>query len=100
MADVDALSTTDPQPANERLVHVAEQQIPRLSPPDRIEERRAATFHPPRYRVEKQLGNGRRDVRAEHIDRADGCHLRRPARPRAVPTSPWPHRIAAPSAGQ
>src|SRR6266487_3843749 len=77
MADIDALGTPDPQPGGQRLVHVAEQQVPRLSPPDRIEQRRAAAFHPPRHRVEKQLGNGRRNVRAEHIDRADGRHLRR-----------------------
>ena len=67
----------DPQAAGQRLVHVAEQQVPRLSLPDGVEQRLAATFHPLRYRVEEQLRDVRRDVRAQHVDRADGRHLRR-----------------------
>jgi len=77
MADVDALAAANSQSTGERLVHVAEQDVPRLRPPDRIEQRRTAPFHPLGDRVEEQLGNVRRYVRTENVDLADGSHLGR-----------------------
>src|SRR5450432_3717282 len=58
MADIDAFAAADPQPAGQRLVHVPEQDVPRLRAPDRIEQRLAAPLHPLGDCVEEQFGNG------------------------------------------
>ena len=63
--------------ADQRLVHVAEQHVARLGPPDRVQQRRAAALEPRGHRVVRQLRQRRRDVAAQHVDR------RRPP-------PPWP----------
>src|SRR5215469_17495396 len=68
VANVDALGRADPDPALQWLVHVTEQDVPGLSPRDQLKQRLAPPFHPPGHRVVKELGHGRRDVSAEHVD--------------------------------
>jgi hypothetical protein len=75
MAHVDALGTTNPDPALQRLVDVAEQRVPRPCFPDRGQQRIAPPLHPPGHGVIQQLGHGRRDMRAEHVDGADRLDL-------------------------
>src|ERR1035437_10587437 len=77
MADIDAFRAADPQSPGERLVHVSEQHVPRLRPPDRVEQRLAAAVHPLGDRVEEQFVDGGRGVRASDCDLADGAHLGR-----------------------
>ena len=60
---------------HQRLVHVAEQQVPRLRPAHRVEQGLAAALHPLGHGVEQQLGHLRRDVGAQHVDRADRLDL-------------------------
>ena len=78
VADVDALGAADPDPAGQRLVHVAEQRVAGLGPPDRVQQRRRCPApSAPGDRVVQQLGHGRRDVGAQHVDRPDRRHLGR-----------------------
>src|SRR5215469_5070985 len=77
VADVDALGRADPDAALERLVHVAEQDVPGLRRSDQIEQGFAPPFHPPGHCVVEELGHGWRDVSAEHVDVAYCGNLRR-----------------------
>ena len=77
VTNVDALGNADPDLPDERLMHMAKQDIPRLCSPYRREQRLAAPFHPPRHRVEEQLRHSRRDMRTEHVDRSDRLDLGR-----------------------
>src|SRR5215472_2361389 len=61
VADVDALRVADRQLADERLVHVAEEKVTRLSQVHGLQQRLAPALHPLRYRVEEQLGHIGRD---------------------------------------
>src|SRR5580698_583753 len=77
VAHVDALGHPDPNSALQRLVHVAEQHVPRLGPLDRGQQGLAPPLHPAGHRVVEQIRHGRRNVRAEHVDLADSLHLGR-----------------------
>src|SRR4051794_35026951 len=68
--DVDALAAPDPGTADERVVHVPEQHGLRLGGADRLEQRLTPPLHPPSGDVVQQLRDGRRDVRAQHVDGA------------------------------
>src|SRR5215207_1573454 len=58
VADVDALGPPDPHAVLQRLVHVAEQRVPRLGVTDRVQSGLAADLEPPRHGVVAQLGDG------------------------------------------
>src|SRR6266481_9901865 len=72
MADVNALGHPDADPALQRLMHVAEQNIAWLSLLDRLQQRLAPPLHPPRHCVVQQVRDGGWDVGAEHVNLADG----------------------------
>src|ERR1700729_1251146 len=75
MPDVDALGAADPDPALQRLVHMAQPDVPGPGLLDRRQQRLAPPFHPPGDGVVEQLGNRRRDVRAQHVDLTDSLDL-------------------------
>src|SRR5215472_15900030 len=65
VAHVDAPRLTDPHLGHQRLVYVAELQVPRLSLPHRVEQCLTAPLHPLRHGVEQQVGHLRWDVGAQ-----------------------------------
>src|SRR5947209_16694107 len=75
VADVDALGAPDPRTPDQRVVHVPEQDELWMRLADYVEQCFAPPLHPPRDDVIEQLGHGRRNVRAQHIDGAQGGDL-------------------------
>src|ERR1700740_2973863 len=70
MTDVNALSVADAHAALQRLVHMAEQQVPRTGFLDRRQQCLTPPLHPAGHGVIEQLRHRWRDVQPQHLNLA------------------------------